>query len=127
MIARLVKPVVFVSSIIVVWLTMSLWVATGRAWYTQYFDSARAQREAATTTGLADLFAGTAPEESSALHIQGVPNRFALGLFPSAYPWEIWSPDAVSALTIAGPAGLVALLQLFGPRRRLASKKPPAN
>lgn len=102
-------------------MSLMLWDATGRAYYTQQFDAERAKREAENTNNLANLFGdGPAGAEAS---IEAVPNRFALGLLPSTEPWNITNPDLVSVMTISTPALLIALLQIVPQRstRRLLS------
>ena len=101
--------------------TVVLWSATGRAAFTRHFDEGRAQREAgAPGESLADLFEGTGLNDDAG-EIETTPNRFALGLLPSTYPWAVWDKHFASVATIAGPAAFIALLTLW-PRRRGARR-----
>jgi len=109
-------------AVAVIAMVFSLWSATGRAVYTQQYDPARAAREAVTTNDLASQFGDVPlPGGESAAAIEAVPNRFQIGLLPSTYPWNFTSPDLLSVLTIATPAGLIALMQIVPARttRRL--------
>jgi hypothetical protein len=87
--------------------------------FTRYYDPARdgaSSREPGG--GLSDLFAGTGLEDNTGT-METIPNRFMLGLLPAG-PGR----DAISVLTLAGPAALIALLALAGlAREALAGKK----
>lgn len=77
--------------------------------FTRYYDQARAlQQREAKQDGLADLFEGTGLEDNTGA-MEEIPNRFMLGLLPAGA-----GRDAVSLLTLAGPALLVALFASLG-------------
>lgn len=118
-IVRLVRPIVLLCCVVIIIFSFSLWMETGRATFTRLYDAQRAADEASSTTGLADLFDGTTSSDQNAgERIEAVPNRFALGLAPAAYPWQMGNAESVSVLTLAGPAALIALLQLAPMKKR---------
>lgn len=77
--------------------------------FTRYYDQARAQQQRdAKEESLADLFEGTGLEDNTGA-MEEIPNRFMLGLLPAGA-----GRDAVSLLTLAGPALLVMLFAAMG-------------
>lgn len=110
---------------IVIAMMLILWNATGRATYTQFYDTERAQREAETTNNLETLFERDTPTGTS---VGEVPNRFMLGLLPSTYPWNITDPAIISVLTISTPAAVIVLLHLApSAARRIGASRRAAT
>ena len=90
--------------------------------FTRYYDPARDSRSPADPLagGLSDLFADTGLEDNTG-RMEEIPNRFMLGLLPAG-PGR----DAISVLTLAGPALLIALLALAGVAREIVGGKKEA-
>lgn len=104
--------------------TVMLWHATRieHMTFTRYHDPDRAAREAeASEESLADLFEGTGIEDNTGA-LETVPNRFMLGLLPGGS-----GKHAISVLTLAGPAGLIALVSLVGLLASLRRSSPSAD
>lgn len=100
-----------------------LWRATGAEGYTKYPKPAEAQSAETSDedAGLSELFADTGLEDAHG-ELEELPNKFALGLAPSGADKHI-----VSLLTLAGPAGVAALLTLLLPAFGRRSKKDSAS
>ncbi len=100
-----------------------LWRATGAEGYTKYPKPAEEEsaESGSEDGGLSDLFSDTGLEDAHG-ELEELPNKFALGLAPSG-------PDkhVVSLLTLAGPAGLAALLTLVMPALGKRGKKNGAS
>lgn len=92
-----------------------LWAATGRAGFTRYKDPTRIDKPSSEPS-LSDLFADTGLEDETGVMPQ-VPNEFRLGLLPSGFDKHI-----VSVFTLAGPAGIAALILVIGALPSLRSK-----
>ncbi|TVQ30453.1 MAG: hypothetical protein EA376_13000 [Phycisphaeraceae bacterium] len=123
MLARtLGRTLILLFSLALIIQAFLLWNGTGRAAWTRYHNPVLAPAPGDDDNGFADLFAGTGLDDERG-PLEANDNRFALGLFPSTYPWALWDRHIVSFATLAGPAALIALITFAGPLRRGMRKR----
>ncbi len=105
MLSSLSRSVVFLCSLATIGASLILWSATGRAWWTMYYDPARDERPGGES--LEGLF-----EEAGVAPLETAPNEFRFGMLPSG----VMDRNVVSVATVAGPGALAALAAICPPR-----------
>lgn len=106
MLRRIIGLVLCACSLSALAPTLALWYSTGQAGFTRLHDPSRSE----AGPSAADLFADTGLAGDADLRVQSVPNRFALGLLPSTYPWRVWDPHLASVATVGVPAALLGVV-----------------
>ncbi len=104
------RILIVACSLLIVAQALALCAATGWRTFTRFPQPEI--EEMNRSTGLYALFEGTGAFDNSPA-APNLDNRFALGLIP--YP--AFGVEAISVLTVAGPAALVALAALLARRR----------
>ncbi len=101
---RIIRSVIVVCCLFISLQAFMLWTATGRKALTRFPTEELTQQ---ADSGLSDLFSDTGLNDDLG-EVQKLDNRFTFGLLPSPAA----NAEAVSLMTVAGPALLVALLAI---------------